>query len=208
MVPGNVRKTKLVDVVESKLLETDDAFWSQPLPPLLLLRPEVAPVASASVPPKEKDKCAVCKAVRPGFDQLWQCSDCECLFHELCVGYAEGTICADLAVPNSKVELETLVYCQACLEHNDLTVDDVAKGIAEVKAVAQFLNASKCAFNLEKVDDDGLCCFRILESVARDTLGWKGGDQDAFCKVVAKAAVAFAEATVKEMGKGAVDARP
>jgi hypothetical protein len=207
VVPGNARKAKLVDVVESRLLETeDDAFWSQPLPPLLF-RPEVAPVASASVPSKEKELCAVCKAVRPGFEQLWQCSDCGCLFHEMCVGYADGAICADLAVQNSKVELETLVYCQACLEHNDLTVDDVAKGIAEVKAVAQFLNAPKCAFNLEKVDDDGLCCFRILESVARDTLGWKGGDQDAFCKAVAKAAVASAGATVKEMGKGAVDAQ-
>jgi hypothetical protein len=170
-------------------------------------RPDVAPVASALVPPNEKEKCVVCKAVRPGFEQLWQCSDCRCLFHELCVGYADGTICADLEVPSCEVELETLVYCQACLEHNDLTVDDVAKSISEVKAVAQFLNAPKCGFNLEKVDDDGLCCFRILESVARDALGWRGGNQDAFCKAVAKAAVSAAEATIKEIGKGAVDSQ-
>jgi hypothetical protein len=145
------------------------------------------------------DVCVTCKMFRPGFE-LWQCSVCDQFFHKLCMGYIHGTVCANVVVPDG-IELETEVFCSNCLFDKEL---DVMKAIAEVKAVGHFLNAPDCAFKLEKIVEDRYCCFRVLESVARKLLGWKG-KQAEFCKKVAKAAVESAEAAMKEIGGEALE---
>lgn len=146
--------------------------------------------------------CLKCSSLRPGFE-LWQCYDCGRFFHEMCMGYNDGTICADIELPNGNV-LETLAYCQDCLIAIGNTVDDVAISIEEVKAVGRFLNAPNCPFVFEKIAGDGYCCFRILEKAARKSLGWKE-DQAKFCRQVAKAAVESAEAAIKEIGADALE---
>lgn len=162
-----------------------------------------AAVASNSAENNDEGTCYVCKIVKAG-SQIWQCSGCEDkYFHEACVGYSDGTICPDIAVPGG-IELETLVYCKECLSEEELTVDDVAKGIAEVKAVGKFLNGAECEFKLEKIEEDGFCCFRILEELARKKLGWKKEAAE-FCRQVAKFALKSAEAAAKEIGDGALE---
>jgi hypothetical protein len=152
--------------------------------------------ASASASGEE---CLVCKTARIGPEsELWQCSRCDGLFHEMCMGYQPETICEDIVLQNGVV-LETHVYCTDCLFDKELTVDDVAKAIQEVKAVGNFINAPDCKFVLEKIREDGFCCFRILENAARKLLKWKG-DQAKFCREVARAAVVSAETAAKEIG--------
>jgi hypothetical protein len=41
-------------------------------------------------------------------------------------------------------ELETEVFCSNCLFDKELSVDDVTKAIAEVKAFGRFLNTGDC----------------------------------------------------------------
>jgi hypothetical protein len=91
----------------------------------------------------------------------------------------------------------------ACLT-KELSVNDVSGAIPEVKAVGRFLNAPECAFKLEKIAEDGFCCFRILENAARKSLGWKKSSSQ-FCKEVAKFAIKSAEAAGKEIGGEALE---
>jgi hypothetical protein len=195
---------KLIKCLENHLKaeEDDGVFWKQPL--LQIEEPQKEGSAVAAAADASHDLCIVCKTVRPGFEVLWQCSGCGVVFfHEMCVGYNDGTICADIILPNG-IELETLVYCKDCLIGRDLTVDDVAKAIGEVKSIGEFLKAPGCAFNLEKIKEDGYCCFRILENVARKSLGWRKNAND-FCREVAKFAVKSAEAAAKEVGGEALE---
>jgi hypothetical protein len=191
---------KLIKRLKAELDEEEEGeFWKHPV--VLGGNGEGAVAvaeASSSSTNSLAELCTMCKIDRPGF-AVWQCSGCdEKYFHEMCAGYEDGTVCPDISVGD--VELETLVYCKDCLEDKELSVDDVALGIAEVKAVGKFLNAADCAFVLEKVDEDGYCCFRILEKVAKESLGWKKGSAD-FCRRVAK----FALAVVGEAGKENVE---
>lgn len=80
----------------------------------------------------------------------------------------------------------------------------MAKAIAEVKSVGEFLDALGCEFGLETIDEDGYCCFRILENAARNSLGWKG-KEGSFCREVAKFSVKSAEAAVKNIGGDALE---
>jgi hypothetical protein len=106
--------------------------------------------------------CVLCKMVRPGFELLWQCFGCgDAFFHEMCMGYADGAVGHDMVLPNG-VELETEVFCPNCVIKKNLT-DDVIKAIAEVKVVGEFLKDARCEFVLEKIEQDGYCCFCILE---------------------------------------------
>jgi hypothetical protein len=197
---------KLIKCLENHLKaeEDDGVFWKQPLLQIEEPQKEGSAVAAAAAADPSHDMCVVCKTFRPGFEVLWQCSGCDvAFFHEMCVGYDDGTICADIVLPNG-IELETLVYCKDCLIGRDLTVDDVAKAISEVKSIGEFLKAPGRAFNLEKIKEDGYCCFRILENVARKSLGWRKNAND-FCREVAKFAVKSAEATAREIGGEALE---
>ena len=185
--------------------EENGAFWKRPL--VRIENGDVGAIALAETSSSSTNNlaelCTMCKIDRPGF-AVWQCSGCgEQFFHEMCAGYDDGTVCSDISVPGD-VELETVVYCKDCLEEKELSVDDVALGIAEVKSVGEFLNAADCKFKLEKIEEDGYCCFRILEKVAKESLGWKKGSAD-FCRAVAKFAVAVGEAVVKEVGGDALE---
>jgi hypothetical protein len=151
--------------------------------------------------PLVHDGCQKCNRVAEGFE-LWQCSECDLLFHEMCMGYLPETICADIMLPNGSV-LEAPVFCPDCLVKMDLTVDDVAAANKEVRTVGQYLLAPACKFEFKKIPEDGFCCFRILEETAQ-RLKWKGS-QAAFCKQVAKAAVKVAEAAAKDLGKDALE---
>jgi hypothetical protein len=211
--------TKLIKHLE-EILDADDegTFWKQPvqvdnIEPVAVASAVASAgpgaVGSSSVPDpvgssvaavvvapnsaenNDEGTCYVCKIVKAG-SHVWQCSRCEeTYFHEACVGYADGTVCHDIGVPG-EIELETLVYCKECLAEEELTVEDVGKGIAEAKAVGKFLNAAECEFKLKKIEEDGYCCFRILEEVAREKLSWRKGAPE-FCRQVAKFAVKSAE---------------
>jgi hypothetical protein len=163
--------------------EQSSAFWK--------VDPSKAPLVN--------DGCQKCN--REGFE-LWHCSECDLLFHEMCMGYLPETICADIMLPNGSV-LEAPVFCPDCLVKMDLTVDDVAAANKEVRTVGQYLLAPACKFEFKKIPEDGFCCFRILEETAR-RLKWKGS-QAAFCKEVAKSAVKVAEAAAKDLGKDALE---
>jgi hypothetical protein len=194
---------KMTKCLEASLLSDEEkgTFWK--LQPQIENGSAASAIAVASDAAPESE-CMTCKRPRTGAgSQLWQCSGCNQFFHELCMGYAGGTICADVVVPDG-AELETEVFCTNCLFDKELSVDDVSEAIAEVKAIGQFLNAPDCAFKLEKIVEDGYCCFRILENAARKSLGWKG-KQAEFCKEVAIAAVKSAEAAAKEIGGEALE---
>jgi hypothetical protein len=47
------------------------------------------------------------------------CPFCDQLFHEMCMGYADGTVFADIIVPDG-VELKTEVYCTNCIFDKEL----------------------------------------------------------------------------------------
>lgn len=200
---------KMITILENRLVH--DEFWKRDAGftegEHVGAAAVVGAAASASAAAAiaiEAGECLVCQIPRVGPEsELWQCSECGKMFHEMCALYESGTICADIVLANG-TELETLVYCTGCLSKKDLTMEDVAKGIQEVKSVARFLNAAGCEFVLEKVAEDGFCCFRILENAARTLLGWKGA-QAKFCRGVAIAALESAEAAAKEIGGVALE---
>ena len=105
------------------------------------------------------------------------------------------------------MELETLAYCRACLEKLELTVDDVQKGIMEVKAIAQFLDSEDCPFVLKQMGQDGFCCFRILNMFVRIQAKGKNvaGTPGELCRKVAKAAIESAKQCAKELGGAALE---
>ena len=67
-----------------------------------------------------------------------------------------------------------------------MTPDDVAAQVVEIKAVASYLMAAGCPFVLERLADNGLALFQMLEKCARTHLGFKGTTAE-FCRRVAQA---------------------
>ena len=169
--------------------------------------PALEPMVNNHEEGEKEDVCIYCERTRERAE-LWNCSNCSISFHELCAGYADGTVCHDIVLQKSQdVELETLAYCRACLEKLNLTVDDVQKGIMEAKAIGQFLDSEGCPFTLQKMDQDGFCCFRILNMFVRSQAKGKNvaGTPGELCRKVAKAAIEFAKQLAKELGEAALE---
>jgi hypothetical protein len=128
--------------------------------------------------------CQKCRQDGDKLWQLWQCYNCNVFFHEECVGYRPGAICADITLLNG-VDLEGMVHCPECLSEWGQTADDMAVANEEVRTVGGYLMAPECMFEFKKIRKDGYCCFQILEDAARKQLKWKGSQRQ-FCKDVAK----------------------
>lgn len=154
--------------------------------------------------------CQNCRQDGDNLWQHWQCYICNIFFHEQCLGYRPGAICADITLLNG-VDLEGMVYCRECLSEWGQTADDMAAANEEVRTVGGYLMAPECMFEFKKVRKDGYCCFQILEDAARKQLKWKGS-QDQFCKDVAKAAVKVAreakESSFEELKNLATQRKP
>ena len=92
------------------------------------------------------------------------------------------------------------IFCHKCLPKHEMTPDDVAAQVVEIKKVASYLVDSGCPFVLERLADNGAALFEMLEKCARVHLGFKGTTAE-FCRRVAQAAESDSDALKRMAGE-------
>lgn len=145
-------------------------------------------------------KCGMSERV----SQLWSCDACNHFFHDTCAGYEHQSLTSEPELGHFGNVQKISLYCDNCLSRKKLRHVDVALRVSEVRAVAAFLNKSDCPFWLQQVDGDGYCIFGILESFARESFSYSD-TSDAFCGLMADAALTSIEQTRVEHGQDAVE---
>lgn len=164
-------------------------FWRQKVPP--------SPTVE-----EEGDVCSVC-GMGDIVAELWFCGSCFVWFHDTCAGYEHNSLVKEVELEPGELHVMDAM-CHGCLKKSNTKHCEIVWRMSEVRALGNFLRSPDCAYQLKRVPGDGFCIFGILESFAREELGF-AGTSDAFCGVMADHALTSLRTTQDEHGAKSIE---